>query len=153
MTSWEILTHCDTHTGSELEINDQTLSQMQVNTRNQTQTSSAVHKACGGKLAEVADISVGSLVFIKDDCSKNRARERYIVVDIQGSECYVKKLLKSSIRDQKYRLKLRRYSLLILTSFIMNNTLEVGTVVQMMRMRVKKLWWCVRKMIQDMVFL
>ena len=82
LTSWEILTQRDTNTGSELEINDQTLSQMQVNTRNQNQTSSSVHKARGGKLAEAADVSVGSLVFIKDDSSKNRARERYIVVDI-----------------------------------------------------------------------
>ena len=106
LTAWEILTQRDTNTGSELEIDDQSLSQMQVNTRNQNQTSSSLHKARGGKLAEAAEISVGSLVFIKDDCSKNRARERYIVVDILDNECHVKKLLKSNLRDQKYKLKL-----------------------------------------------
>ena len=77
MTSWETLTQRDTETGVELELHDKTLSDMQFTTRNDNQASSSKFKASGGALADPADISVGSLVFIKDDKSKLRARERY----------------------------------------------------------------------------
>ena len=106
LTSWETLTQRDTETGVALELHDKTLSDMQFTTRNENQASSSKFKASGGALAEPADISVGSLVFIKDDKSKLRARERDIVVNKDGMDCWVKKLLKNSMRDKMYKLKL-----------------------------------------------
>ena len=105
LTAWEIVTQRDTETGVEIELHDKTLSDMQFSTRKENQVSSAKSKACGGKLAQPADISVGSLVYIKDDHSKLKARDRYIVVKLDGINCSVKKLLKNNIRDKEYQLK------------------------------------------------
>ena len=57
-------------------------------------------------MAVPADVSVGSLVYIKDDLNKLRGRERYMVVAIDGSDCTLKKLLKSTLRNQNHKLKL-----------------------------------------------
>ena len=106
LTAWEIFTQRDTDTGKELGIQDSVLTEMQTDTRNLNQASSSKHKASGGKLAEAARVSVGSLVYIKDDSSKLKARDRYIVVRISDNCCFVKKLLKSNLRDKEYELKL-----------------------------------------------
>ena len=106
LTSWEIFTQRDTETGKGLDVQDSVLTELQINTRCTNQASSSKHKASGGKLAEAADVSVGSLVYIKDDSSKLKARDRYIVVKLEGNRCHVKKLLKSSLRDRSYDMKL-----------------------------------------------
>ena len=105
LSSWEVVSQRDADTGVGLDINDEVLSQMQKTTRVENQIASAKNKSNGGALAKPADISVGSLVYIKDDKSKLRGRERYIVVEKQGSDCTLKKLLKSTLRNQNYKLK------------------------------------------------
>ncbi len=105
LSSWEVVTQRDATTGVALDLNDELLSQMQKDTRVDNQISSAQHKASGGPLAVPADISVGSLVYIKDDKSKLRGRERYIVVAKDGTDCTLKKLLKSTLRNQNHKLK------------------------------------------------
>ena len=86
-------------------LDDKTLSEMQLSTRNENQITSSKHKACGGGLAKAAEVSIGSLVYIKDDQSKLKARDRYIVVRKDGVNCYLKKLLKSNLRDKEYQRK------------------------------------------------
>ena len=105
MSSWEILTRRDGVARSELDLSDEMLSNLQLSTRLQNQASSAKNKASGGKSATSTDVSVGSLVYIKDDSSKLKARDRYIVVRKDGSEYTLKKLLKSNIRGKEYLLK------------------------------------------------
>ena len=106
LTSWEILTQRDTISGQQLNIDDSVLLQQQTSTRLNNQASSAKYKAKGGPLAMPAAVSVGSLVFIKNDGGKTRARERYLVVRIVGSNCILKKLLGSTLRNKEYNLKL-----------------------------------------------
>ena len=106
LSSWEILTQRDTVSGQQLDIDDNILLQQQTNTRLENQASSAKYKARGGALAMPASVSVGSLVYIKTDGSKTRARERYLVVRIVGNNCILKKLLSSSLRNKEYTLKL-----------------------------------------------
>ena len=105
LSSWEVVTQRDAATGAALDLNDELLSQMQKDSRVENQIASAQHKAGGGPLAAPANISVGSLVFIKDDKSKLRGRERYIVVAKDGPVCTLKKLLKSTLRNQNHTLK------------------------------------------------
>ena len=105
LSSWEILTRRDAITGGELDLSDEILSGLQSSTRLQNQVSSAKNKACGGRPAKTADVSVGSLVYIKDDLSKLKGRERYIVVKKEGIECTLKKLLKTNLRNKEYILK------------------------------------------------
>ena len=106
LTSWEILYQRDHESGSQLDIDDNKLSQLQEQTRITNQIASAKHKAGGGPVAQPANVVPGSLVYIKNDCDKNRGRERYIVVRVQGNECVLKKVLKSQIRQKEYVLKL-----------------------------------------------
>lgn len=106
LTAWEILYQRDHESGSQLDIDDEKLAHLQENTRLVNQHASAKHKADGGPVAESADIVPGSLVYIKNDRSKNRGRERYLVVDIRGNDCVLKKMLKSQIRAKEQTLKL-----------------------------------------------
>ena len=45
-------------------------------------------------------------MYIKNDKSKNRGRERYFVVDVRGNDCVLKKMLKSQLRAKEQILKL-----------------------------------------------
>ena len=105
LSAWEILTRRDAVSGVELEISDKLLSEIQSSTRMYDQTASAKNKARGGKLASSTEVSIGSLVYIKDDASKLKGRDRYIVVKKEGSTYTLKKLLKTSLRDKEYVLK------------------------------------------------
>ncbi len=105
LSSWEVVTQRDAETGVALDLNDELLSEMQKDSRVYNQIASAKNKAKGGALAMPADVSVGSLVYIKDDKSKLRGRERYMVVAKNGSDCTLKKLLKSTLRNQNHKLK------------------------------------------------
>ena len=107
------------NSGIVLDIDDEFLSQLQVQTRNQNQISSSKYKACGGELAQPAYVSVGSMVYIKDDSSKLKARDRYIVVKVTDDECFLKKLVKSTIRNKEYKLKLTE--VYPVTSNVLNN--------------------------------
>ena len=106
LTAWEILHQRDHETGNQLEIDDEKLMRLQENTRITNQHASAKHKAHGGSVAQAADVVPGSLVYIKSDLSKNRGRECYMVVDVQGNNCILRKLLKSKIMSKDYVLKL-----------------------------------------------
>lgn len=105
LTAWEILVQRDSVTGQRLDIDDEVLLQGQIDTRNCNQVSSARFKARGGDLAMPAKVSVGSLVYVKNDGGKTRARDRYLVVRICGNDCILKKL-GSKFRNKEYSLKL-----------------------------------------------
>ncbi len=105
LSAWEILTRRDATTGHELDITDEVLSLLQSSTRIDNQISSAKSKARGGRSASATDVCVGSLVYIKDDLSKLKGRERFIVVKKEGSEYTLKKLLKNNLRNKEYILK------------------------------------------------
>jgi hypothetical protein len=50
--------------------------------------------------------SVGSLVYIKSDGDKHKARDRFLVTSVDDESCTVRKFLKSQLRSQQYHLKL-----------------------------------------------
>ena len=105
LTAWEILVQRDSVTGQRLDIDDEVLLQGQIDTRNGNQVSSAKFKARGGDLAMPAKVSVGSLVYVKNEGGKTQARDRYLVVRICGNDCVLKKL-GSKFRNKEYSLKL-----------------------------------------------
>ena len=106
LTSWEILYQRDHNTGAQLDIDDETLANIQQNTRIANQISSAKHKSVGGKVAQPANVVPGSLVYIKKDGDKTRGRDRYIMVSVSGNDCVLKKLLKFQIMQKEHHLKL-----------------------------------------------
>ena len=105
LSSWEILCQRDQFSGEQIEINDLTLSEQQAQLRAANQEYSARHKARGNPTAREADITVGSLVFIKSEGDKNHGRDRYLVVEVDDECCIVQKFVKSQLRRKKYQLK------------------------------------------------
>ena len=106
LSAWEILNQRNQYTGEQLNTDDLQLSEQQAQLRVSNQTASAKSKAHGRPPAEEAMVSVGSLVYIKSDGNKHKARERFLVTDIKGDSCTVQKFTKSQFRSQKYQLKL-----------------------------------------------
>ena len=51
-------------------------------------------------------IQVGDLVYITSDGSKTHARNRYLVVSVDGLWCNVRKFTGSQLRSTSYRVKL-----------------------------------------------
>ena len=106
LSAWEILFQCDQYTGDQLDISDLSLAESQVTHRLNNQRHSAKHKSRSDPSAQKAEISVGSLVYIKEDGNKTKSRDRYIVTDIDKDHCKVQKFTKSHLRLRKYDLKL-----------------------------------------------
>ena len=82
------------------------LSEEQAQLRISNQVASAKHKSHGRPAAKNAVVFTGSLVYIKSEQEKHKARDRYLVTDINGDCCTVQKFVKSQLRSQKYQLKL-----------------------------------------------
>ena len=53
----------------------------------------------------MADLAVGDLVYISGDLDKNRARDRYLVVAIDGPWCDIRRLSGAQLRTKSYRVK------------------------------------------------
>ena len=106
LSAWEILNQRNQFTGDQLDIDDLKLSEQQAQLRAANQAASAKHKACGRPPAKDAQVQIGSLVYIKSDGEKHRARDRFLVTDITGDSCIVQKFIKSQLRSQRYPLKL-----------------------------------------------
>ena len=51
------------------------------------------------------DIEVGDLTYIHSDSNKSRARDRYLVTNVEGSFCNVRKFIGSQLRSTSYRIK------------------------------------------------
>ena len=50
-------------------------------------------------------ITVGDLVYLYSDRNKTRARDRYLVVEVTGSFCNIRKFVGSQLRSTSYRVK------------------------------------------------
>ena len=75
-------------------------------TRLSNQPASESSNAPGCSPRVPATVQVGDLVYITSDASKTRARDRYLVVSIDGSWCNVRKFTGSQLRSTSYRIKL-----------------------------------------------
>ena len=106
LSSWEILNQRNQYTGEQIEINDLKLSEQQSQLKAANQAASAKHKARGHAPAENALVQEGSLVYIKSERDKHRARDRYLVTKVDNDSVTVQKFVKSQLRSQKYQLKL-----------------------------------------------
>ena len=106
LSAWEIFHQRDQFSGQPISIPDKFVNDIKTTARQQNHLPSAKFKARGGPPAGRAYVKVGSLVYIKGDHDKTKARDRYLVVSIENDYCVLQKLLKSTLRHKKYRLKL-----------------------------------------------
>ncbi len=105
LSAWEILHHRDQFTGEQIDFTDLQLADSQKDHRAANQDYSSLSKSKGGQLAQNAVVIPGSLVYVKADGDKTKARERYLVVKVVGDSCTVQKISKS-LRSKSYQLKL-----------------------------------------------
>ena len=63
-------------------------------------------KAPVAKSNLTARIAVGDLVYLYSDRNKTRARDRYLVVEVTGPFCNVRKFVGSQLRSTSYRVKM-----------------------------------------------
>ena len=92
LSSREILFQRDQITNDALDIDDTSLAHQQASTRLQNHHSGAKSKAKGGPPVKVANFKVGDLVFIKDEGTKNKVRDRYIIVKLEDKYAFLQKL-------------------------------------------------------------
>ena len=92
LSAREILYQRDQLTSNQLSINDAQLAHQQASLREHNHKPSAVSKSRGKPPAAQLELKVGNLVFIKDEGSKHKARERYIIVKIDGLYAEIQKL-------------------------------------------------------------
>ena len=106
LSSREMWFQRDQFTNCQLPISDLDLIRQQHSHRIYNHAASQKSKAPRGKHPSVPTIQVGDLVYIISDGSKTRARDRYLVVSIDGSWCNVRKFTGSQLRSTSYRVKL-----------------------------------------------
>ena len=96
----EILTGRDQITNKSLNLTDEDMSRKQLEIRNYNHPISARSKAKTDKLAAKTKVWPGALVFMKQEKSKLRIRETYIVVKLLDDQCCLIKKLENQCRNK-----------------------------------------------------
>ena len=106
LSAQEMLFCRDQVTGQQLTFEDCSLSQQQHSIRDRNHHHSSVSKARGAPPARPANVSSGDLVFIKSDGDKNRSRDLYLVMNIEGNTAIIQKLHGSKFLSRRYEVPL-----------------------------------------------
>lgn len=106
LSAREIWYQRDQFTNSQISHSDLELIQQQHTQRLQNHPSSEKSKAPGGRIPPAPVLQVGDLIYIISDGSKTRARDRYLIVSIDGLWCNVRKFSGYQFRSTSYRVKL-----------------------------------------------
>ena len=106
LSAREMLMQRSQFTNEQLPFSDQRLIQQQHEQRTTNHPYSEKHKAAGHDAMPSPDIKVGDIVYLHADKDKNKARDRYIVVSIDGKWCFIRKFTGSQLRSSSYKVKL-----------------------------------------------
>jgi hypothetical protein len=98
-------TQRDQFTNAQIPVHDQDIILKQHSKRISNHTYSEHSKAPNRRRPENPSISVGDLVYLASDRNKSRARDRYLVVHIDGSWCNIQKFTGNQLRNMSYRVK------------------------------------------------
>ena len=96
----------DQFSNSQIPLSDLLLLKQQHSLRIENHPVSKRSKASGGSPRTPTPVQVGDLVYITSDASKTLARDRYLVVSVDGLWCSVRKFFGSELRFTSYRIKL-----------------------------------------------
>ena len=86
-------------------MNDLDLIMQQNDMKKKNHPYSEISKCPKGTQPPLIDISVGDLVYLYQDKHKHRARDRYLVVSLDGVWCNIRKFTGSQLRQTSYRIK------------------------------------------------
>ena len=111
LSARELWTQRSQFTHEQLPISDREnlLRQHTLRTLNHTSSEKSKHKS--GNTANSYNVDVGDLVNLYSDRDKSRARNRYLVVSIDGEWCFIKKFSGNQLRSSSYKVKREEYYL------------------------------------------
>ena len=102
----EMWTQHDQFSNHQIPLKDQDIILRQYELRKANHSQSEKSKAPAATYRPFCPISVGDLVHLYSDRNKSRARDRYLVVAVNGAFCNVRKLVGSQLRSTSYRVKI-----------------------------------------------
>jgi hypothetical protein len=105
LSSREMWHQRDMFTNVQLPVSDATLCTQKHNNRLQNHPYSEQCKTPNAS-GVVPHIQIGDIVYLHSDKNKLKARDRYLVTDISGSMCTVRKFTGSQYRKEPYSVKL-----------------------------------------------
>ena len=105
LSAREMWTQRDQFSSQQVPLHDQCLTVQQHEQRIANHHHSEKGKAPIAKYSPAEHITVGDLVYLYSDHNKTRARDRYLVVEVTGSFCNIRKFVGSQLRSSSYRVK------------------------------------------------
>ena len=105
LSSREMWTQRDQFSNHQIPLHDQSIIVKQHEQRVTNHTHSEKAKAPISSRRPANNITVGDLVYLFSDRNKTRARDRYLVVEVSGSFCNIRKFVGSQLRSTSYRVK------------------------------------------------
>ena len=105
LSAREMWTQRDQFSSTQIPLNDLDLITKQHDLRVANHPSSTKAKAHHIKEAPNPTLTIGELVYLYCDHNKSRARDRYLVVSIDGAWCHIRKFVGSQLRSTSYRVK------------------------------------------------
>lgn len=106
LSAREILFQRDQFTNSQIPVNDRSIitakHERAVYNHRYSEKAKAGHRAAHPE----ADVRVGDLVYVYSDRDKNIPRSRYLVTNVEGSWCHIKKFVGNTLRANSYKVKL-----------------------------------------------
>ena len=105
MSSREIWTQRSQYTHDQLPLSDREIIIQQYRNQVQNHPHSEASKHKNQNILKSEPITVGDLVYLYGDRDKSRARNRYLVVSVEGEWCFVKKFVGNSLRASSYKVK------------------------------------------------
>ena len=106
LSAREMLTQRDQFLCSQIPLKDQDLILQQHELRKANHPHSEKSKAPLKDRAKSHSLQVGDLVYLYSDRNKSCARDRYLVVSIEGAWCNIQKFIGSQLRNTSYRVKM-----------------------------------------------
>lgn len=106
LSAREMLLQRNQFTNEQIPISDYDLICSQHVQRTSNHPHSEKSKAAGHHPALTPCLKVGNIVYLYRDRDKNKARDRYIVVSIDGNWCFIRKFSGSQLRSSSYKVKL-----------------------------------------------
>jgi len=105
LSSREMLFQRDQFTHRQIPVKDLDLIEQQQELKKRNQPSSAYSKNPKKYLPTHTIVEIGDLVYLYSDRDKHRARDRYLVVSVDGDWCNIRKFAGDSLRKFSYRVK------------------------------------------------
>ena len=105
LSSREMWYQRDQFSNAQLPVSDRQLIIKQNETRLSNHPHSEKSKTPRGKVAPSPTLDAGDLVYLYTDRNKSSARDRYLVVSVEGQWCNIQKFRGSQLRNTSYRVK------------------------------------------------